>query len=84
MDNWRFFQDALSLWAWQHTAPDGAVRVSAHSFSSRTDCIADAMRHGYLAFDEGTQTAAPAPPVRAVPDSRSEPGPKPRDPADSH
>jgi hypothetical protein len=76
MDNWRFFQDALSLWAWQHTAPDGVVRMSAQSFSSRTDCIADAMRHGYLAFDERTETAAPAPQVRAVSDS----WPKPRDP----
>lgn len=74
MDNWRFFQDALGLWAWQHTAPDGVVRVSAQARSSRTDCIADAMRHGYLAFDERTETAkTPAPGLRAVPDSRPEP-----------
>lgn len=75
MDNWRFFQDALGLWAWQHTAVNGAVKVCAQAFSSRTDCIADAMRHGYLAFDDRTETsAAPAPELRAAPDPRAEPG----------
>jgi hypothetical protein len=32
------------------------------------------MRHGYLAFDEPTQTAASAPQVRVVPDPRPKPG----------
>jgi len=76
MDNWRFVQDALGLWAWQHTAANGAVRVCARAYSSRTDCIADAMRHGYLAFDDRTETAAaaPAPDLGVIPDPRPEPG----------
>ena len=63
MENWRFFQDALSLWAWEHTAPDGCITLCARRFSSRVDCIADAMRHGYLAVAERTSQ----PPIIGAP-----------------
>jgi hypothetical protein len=61
MDNWRFSQDAFGLWGWQHTTPEGVLNPSSQSFRSRTDCIADAMRHGYLALDDWTTKNAPAP-----------------------
>ena len=69
MDNWRFSQDAMGNWGWQHTARDGTVAQGAQRFSSRTDCIADAMRHGYLALNEPLQrpqaAAAPVQPATA-------------------
>jgi len=57
MDNWQFLQDALGYWGWQHTAPDGALTLCSQRYVSRTDCIADAMRHGYLALGEPTPDA---------------------------
>ena len=74
MDNWRFLQDPLGLWAWEHTAANGAVKASAKAFSSRTDCIADAMRNGYLAFDDRSQTEVPASEVRNLPHTRHRSG----------
>ena len=70
MDNWRFTQDALGHWGWQHTEPNGAERACVQRFTSRTDCIADAMRHGYLAFAERSEPDS-APENPPVPNDRS-------------
>lgn len=48
MDTWQFYQNEKSEWCWKHVAATGVHTRGAASFSSRTDCIADAMRHGYL------------------------------------
>ena len=61
MDNWQFVQDALGYWGWQHTAGDGRLTLSPQRYASRTDCIADAMRHGYLALSEPVREAPFAP-----------------------
>lgn len=49
MDAWEFFEDDAGHWRWRHI---GRVlqpgSESARGFVSRNDCIADAMRHGYL------------------------------------
>jgi hypothetical protein len=60
MDKWCFVQDAVGLWGWQYTPSLSRTEFSGQRFSSRTDCIADAMRHGYLAIDDATpeQSAA--------------------------
>ena len=55
-ERWQFIEDAAGRWLWQHTAPDGSVRESLQRYGSRTDCIVDAMRHGYLSFDERRET----------------------------
>jgi len=48
MDIWNFYQDDSHLWCWTHT-DDAEVRSdSSNRFNSRTDCIVDAMKHGYL------------------------------------
>jgi hypothetical protein len=49
MDTWQFFQNEGGLWCWKHTGPSGASTQSERCFESRTDCIANAMLHGYLA-----------------------------------
>ena len=49
METWQFYQDEEAEWCWRYVAPTGVETVGPASFSSRTDCIADAMRHGYLA-----------------------------------
>jgi hypothetical protein len=68
-DRWQFIEDGAGRWLWRHTAPDGTVRAGVHPYSSRTDCIVDAMRHGYLALDEARDNQ-----------TRSEPGlPSPAD-----
>jgi hypothetical protein len=74
MDNWRFFQDASGLWAWQHTASEGVISACSQHFSSRTDCIVDAMRNGYLALKDRTDTM-PAPASESH--IAMEPAPKP-------
>lgn len=49
MDTWQFYQNEEADWCWKHVAGTGVRSLGETSFSSRTDCIADAMRHGYLA-----------------------------------
>jgi hypothetical protein len=49
MDTWQFYQNEAGLWCWKHTSAAGHSTESEHCFESRTDCIANAMHHGYLA-----------------------------------
>ena len=49
METWQFYQNEKAEWCWRYVAPTGVETDGETSFSSRTDCIADAMRHGYLA-----------------------------------
>jgi hypothetical protein len=49
---WEFLQDEQGKWYWRCISEP----ISAESdlrFESRTDCIADAMRHGYLSGTGG-------------------------------
>ena len=55
MDTWQFFQNEKGEWCWKHVAESGLTAESHTCFVSRTDCIADAMRHGYLARSPGMQ-----------------------------
>jgi hypothetical protein len=49
MEAWQFVQNRSRLWCWARLDHQGRVLVEgAQGFASRTDCIADAMRHGYL------------------------------------
>lgn len=64
MDTWQFFQNDKGEWCWKHVAEDGFTLEGKKCFMSRTDCIADAMRNGYLARTARThryEAAAPAP-----------------------
>ena len=47
MEQWEFTLDETGRWSWRGV-DDAADRTSETTFASRTDCIADAMRHGYL------------------------------------
>jgi hypothetical protein len=58
MDTWQFYQNDAGLWCWRHTAQTGISEESKQCFESRTDCIANAMNHGYLA--RSGMTMAPA------------------------
>jgi hypothetical protein len=53
MDRWQFYQNDRGLWCWKHVTRDGETLEGKHCFDSRTDCIVDAMRHGYLAATDG-------------------------------
>ena len=55
MDTWQFFQNENGEWCWKHVGDDGNAMDSNKCFASRTDCIADAMRHGYLARTSAAQ-----------------------------
>jgi hypothetical protein len=49
LEQWQFFQDVRNNWCWrQLDSSSRNVGESRQCFSSRTDCIADAMRNGYL------------------------------------
>lgn len=49
MDTWQFYQNDAGEWCWKHVAATGVTTQGEHCYMSRTDCIADAMRNGYLA-----------------------------------
>ena len=49
MDTWQFYQNEKGEWCWKHVAESGFTVESDTCYASRNDCIADAMRHGYLA-----------------------------------
>ena len=61
MDTWQFYQNESGEWCWKHVAIGGIVSYSDACFTSRTDCIADAMGNGYLAQPM-------APPIRSARD----------------
>jgi hypothetical protein len=45
---WEFAQDASRRWYWRCLHRGSQSARSEQAFTSRTDCIADAMEHGYL------------------------------------
>jgi hypothetical protein len=51
-ESWDFYQDLQGLWRWLGVLHAG-IRRSRTGFGSRSDCIADAMRHGYLTMPTG-------------------------------
>jgi hypothetical protein len=60
---WEFLEDATGQWRWR-TSDAGGPRESCRTFKSGADCVAHALRHGYLA---GTPFAAD----KAMPSKRS-------------
>lgn len=48
MDTWEFLQRDNEGWYWRHTNAVGAVRTSTVPFESESDCIGNAIYHGYL------------------------------------
>ncbi len=48
MDTWEFLQRHDGAWYWRHTNAAGAVRMSAVCFESESDCVGNAIYHGYL------------------------------------
>jgi hypothetical protein len=49
MERWTFFQDTQGRWCWN--CADGGIRViraCGEPFATRSEAVADAMRHGYL------------------------------------
>ena len=47
-EQWEFVQDGSRGWYWRCLKRGSQRARSAREFASRTDCIADAMEHGYL------------------------------------
>jgi hypothetical protein len=45
---WEFLQDRALCWYWRRLKRGKPAARSEEVFPSRTDCIADAMTHGYL------------------------------------
>ena len=48
VEHWDFLADREGRWRWHFERDDLTRGESRETFQSRTDCIADAMRHGYL------------------------------------
>ena len=48
MDTWEFLQRNNGAWYWRHTNASGAVRTSAACFECESNCIGNAIYHGYL------------------------------------
>lgn len=45
---WRFAASRRGEWRWRVTHPDGTEICSLRRFTVLKDCVADAMRHGYV------------------------------------
>ena len=56
---WEFVEDPAGRWRWRTSDPSGFRRESAETFKSGADCVAHALRHGYLA---GTAFSLPSRP----------------------
>jgi hypothetical protein len=55
---WEFFQRENGRWSWRfEPAAAQAAKESSDSFNTRSECIVDAMDHGYL-----THTGTTMPP----------------------
>jgi hypothetical protein len=49
-DHWEFYLDARGLWCWRRLHNDaGVISDSKRCFPTRSDCIDDAVKHGYVA-----------------------------------
>jgi len=47
-DKWEFYQDSKKQWRWSRKAPNGkTVGASSEGYVNKSDCIANAKRHGY-------------------------------------
>ncbi|MGE5465766.1 MAG: hypothetical protein ACM3RQ_01175 [Methanocella sp.] len=60
MGFWDFQQTADHRWQWRYISENTGSPVYGGHFCSRNDCIADAMRHGYLSdempFNDAVKT----------------------------
>ncbi len=65
---WDFHQTPDRHWQWRYVSENTGSCLYGGRFHSRNDCIADAMRHGYLS-DE-TATACDAKPAQAAPERK--------------
>ena len=66
---WEFFEDSAGRWRWRTSDSAGSHRESVETFKSGVDCVAHAMRHGYLAGT--TFSPLPTPPQLYKPDQNS-------------
>ena len=61
---WEFLEDAAGVWRWRTSDPAASRRESCKTFKSGADCVANALRNGYLAGTPlarvGQGAAAPA------------------------
>jgi hypothetical protein len=48
METWEFLQHHSGAWYWRHTSSSGAVRTSAVGFECESNCVGNAIYHGYL------------------------------------
>jgi hypothetical protein len=48
-NQWKFYQDKNGQWQWRKIVAKKVVAVSFDGFSSRRDCIWNAVQRGYLA-----------------------------------
>ena len=47
-DTWEIFKDNANEWRWRRTAPNHEiVGASTEGYVNKTDCVANAERHGY-------------------------------------
>ena len=46
---WVFFRNIAGHWCWECRGNSHTVKQSLRPFSSRRDCVADAIRHGFVA-----------------------------------
>lgn len=56
---WEFLEDSAGQWRWRTDDPAARRPESCKTFRSGADCVANALRHGYLAGTWGASAAAP-------------------------
>jgi hypothetical protein len=68
---WDFHQTGDGHWRWRYVSDEASLPRYGACFRSRNDCIADAMRNGYLA-DASSRSRASSSPAPARQDLQSE------------
>jgi hypothetical protein len=46
---WVFFRNLSGQWCWECRASSRVLKQSRRAFNTRRDCVADAMRFGFVA-----------------------------------
>ena len=53
MEQWQFIQQPDGGWRWRHVNARNACRQSSKAFACESDCVANAIYHGYVPGADG-------------------------------
>jgi hypothetical protein len=61
VEQWQFIQQPDGGWVWRHLNASNACRQSSKAFQCQSDCVANAIYHGYVPPPERAISRSHAP-----------------------